>query len=91
MNKELKSITWLRQLSEFWPYLRLCNELQKQIDWLWEEIIGSIGEWEKKYTMIDLKRVERLLLQQFLELPEHLIEEFDSIIETIDKESEGEV
>jgi hypothetical protein len=37
---------------------------------------------------MDLKKVERLLLKQFLELPENIISSFDNIVETVDKEED---
>ncbi len=78
-NDNLKILKWLRQLREFWPYLKLTNELQIRMDELDKEIVGTIWEWKLKYTSLDLKRVERKILQQFIELPENLIKEFDNI------------
>lgn len=84
-NKVLK---WLRQLREFWPYLRLCNEIQLRIDELSNEIIDTIWDNKLKYTSQDLKRVERLVLKQFIELPENIIAEFDNIIEWVEQGNE---
>lgn len=85
MSKKLKSIL---QLKEFWPYLRLVNEIQKRIDDLDEEIINSLWEWEQKYTAMDLRRVERQILSQFISLPDNIIQEFDNITTTEDKKEE---
>ena len=88
MNKELKALQSIKQLQQFPAYLKICNELEVRIQELDEEIIGMIWEWKLKYTSLDLKRVERMILQQFIELPVNLIQEFDAITETIDKEED---
>lgn len=86
-KKELNSYKQMKQLLDFWPYRFLMNILVERIwelDW---EIIENIWEWELKYTSLDLKRVERMILKQFLEMPEKILEEFDNIVEVKEKEA----
>jgi len=88
MSKELNALKGMKQLQNFPPYLKLCNEIELQIQDLDAQILDTIWENELKYTYMDLKKVERLLLKQFLELPENIISSFDNIVETVDKEED---
>jgi len=89
MSNELNALKGMKQLMWFWPYLKLCSELQKQIDALDEEILNTLWENEKKYTLMDLKKIERLLLKQFLDMPSDIIKEFDNIITTAEANVEN--
>ena len=88
MSKEINSIKSIKQLLLFPAYLKIINELQGRLSDLDEEIINTIWEWELKYTSLDLKRVERQIIQQFITLPENLLEEFDNIVIANDLDEE---
>lgn len=80
-NKELKALQGMKQLLSFPGYLRLITELELRIKDLDKEIIETLWDNEVKYTALDLKRAERIILQQFIELPHNLIETFDNIFD----------
>jgi len=86
MNKELKALQGMKQLKLFPAYLRLINELELKVQDLDVEIIESFWEWEMKYTALDLKRVERMTIKLFMELPDNIINSFDNIVEVDEKD-----
>ena len=88
MNKELKALQGMKQLMQFWPYLKLVNELELALKSIDEEILDTIWEWRLRYTSLDLKRVERKVLQTFINMPLDIIKEFDNIIEVAEEKTD---
>ena len=86
MNEKLKELQGLKQLLVFPSYLRLITEFEARIKDLDKEIIETIWDNEVKYTALDLKRAERMILNNFIELPLNIIQDFDNIFNVEEEE-----
>jgi len=83
----MKEIGYLKALKRSYAWKTLEEELIWRIKELENEIFNdfSPSNNDKLYSKNDLKKLERQLLRQFLELPENLISAMD-IIENEEEE-----
>jgi hypothetical protein len=79
--KEVSKHAYLNAIRQSDSWKLLTNELQERIDELGEEILGTFGDNEMKYSKNDFKKLERMLLIQLIALPENMMNALE-IIET---------
>jgi len=71
----MKEIWYLKALKKAYARKILEEELIERLKILDNEIF-NLFDWDandKKYSKNDLRKIERLLLKQFIELPDNLI------------------
>lgn len=78
-----KEIGYLKTLQKAYGWKLLVNELQERVDSLTNEILTDFNKENNKvlYSLNDLRKVERQILKDFIEMPEMLRSSYD-IIET---------
>ena len=76
-----KEIWYLKSLKRAYARKLIEEELMDRIKELEKEILYNFTPWnnDKIYSKNDLNKIERLILKQFIELPDNLINALDII------------
>ena len=79
----MKEIGYLKTLKRAYAWKVLEEELMWRVQDLENEIFNDFTPWnnDKLYSKNDLKKLERQLLKQFIELPDNLISAMEIIEE----------
>ena len=77
----MKEVGYLKALKRAYAWKILEEEFMWRIKELENEIFNDFTPWnnDKLYSKNDLKKLERLLLKQFIDLPDNLISAMDII------------